>query len=38
MSRSHDFASLLELARACRARAGDRIALCFACTGRTCPR
>ena len=37
MSRSHDFASLLELARACRARAGDRIALCFACTGTNLP-
>ncbi|HVR02291.1 MAG TPA: glycosyltransferase, partial [Polyangia bacterium] len=30
MSRSHDFEGLLELARACRARAGDEIAVCFA--------
>ena len=37
MSRPHDFASLLELARACRARAGDRIAVCFACTGTNLP-
>ena len=37
MSRSHDFDSLLELARACRARAGNRIALCFACTGTNLP-
>jgi colanic acid biosynthesis glycosyl transferase WcaI len=38
MSRSHDFESLLALARACRARAGDEIALCFACTGTNLPR
>jgi colanic acid biosynthesis glycosyl transferase WcaI len=38
MSRSHDFESLLELARACRARAGDEIAMCFACTGTNLPR
>jgi colanic acid biosynthesis glycosyl transferase WcaI len=38
MSRSHDFESLLELARACRARAGDEIAVCFACTGTNLPR
>jgi colanic acid biosynthesis glycosyl transferase WcaI len=37
MSRSHDFVSLLELARACRARAGDEIAMCFACTGTNLP-
>jgi colanic acid biosynthesis glycosyl transferase WcaI len=37
MSRPHDFESLLELARACRARAGDEIALCFACTGTRLP-
>ena len=37
MSRSHDFGSLLELARACRARAGDEIAVCFACTGTNLP-
>ncbi|HSZ81886.1 MAG TPA: hypothetical protein VLA14_06370, partial [Polyangia bacterium] len=37
MSRSHDFGSLLELARACRARAGDEIAMCFACTGTNLP-
>jgi glycosyltransferase involved in cell wall biosynthesis len=33
MSRPHDFESLLQLARACRARAGNEVALCFACTG-----
>ncbi len=33
MSRPHDFESLLQLARACRARAGDQIAFSFACTG-----
>jgi colanic acid biosynthesis glycosyl transferase WcaI len=38
MSRSHDFESLLQLARACRARAGDEIAMCFACTGTNLPR
>jgi len=37
MSRPHDFDSLLQLARACRARAGDQIALCFACTGTALP-
>ena len=37
MSRSHDFEGLLELARACRARAGDEIAVCFACTGTNLP-
>jgi glycosyltransferase involved in cell wall biosynthesis len=37
MSRSHDYLGLLELARACRARAGDRIAVCFACTGTSLP-
>ncbi|HEX4404016.1 MAG TPA: glycosyltransferase [Polyangia bacterium] len=37
MSRSHDFESLLALARACRARAGDEIAVCFACTGTNLP-
>jgi glycosyltransferase involved in cell wall biosynthesis len=38
MSRSHDFESLLALARACRARAGDEIAMTFACTGTNLPR
>jgi glycosyltransferase involved in cell wall biosynthesis len=38
MSRPHDFESLLELARACRARAGGEIAMCFACTGTNLPR
>ena len=33
MARPHDFQSLLELARACRARVADEIAMCFACTG-----
>jgi len=37
ISRSHDFESLLALARACRARAGDDIAVCFACTGTMLP-
>ena len=37
MSRSHDFDSLLQLARACRARAGDEVAICFACTGTNLP-
>ncbi|HSZ83457.1 MAG TPA: glycosyltransferase [Polyangia bacterium] len=37
MSRPHDFDSLLALARACRARAGDEIAMCFACTGTNLP-
>jgi glycosyltransferase involved in cell wall biosynthesis len=37
MSRSHDFESLLQLARACRARAGNQITLCFACTGTNLP-
>ena len=37
MSRSHDFDSLLALARACRARVGDDIAVCFACTGTNLP-
>lgn len=37
MSRSHDFESLLQLARACRARAGDGIVLTFACTGTNLP-
>jgi len=37
MSRSHDFESLLALARACRARAGDDVAVCFACTGTNLP-
>ena len=37
MSRSHDFEALLQLARACRARAGNEIALCFACTGTNLP-
>jgi colanic acid biosynthesis glycosyl transferase WcaI len=37
MSRPHDFEVLLQLARACRARAGNEIALCFACTGTTLP-
>jgi glycosyltransferase involved in cell wall biosynthesis len=37
MSRPHDFASLLALARACRARAGGDVAICFACTGTNLP-
>jgi hypothetical protein len=37
MSRSHDFESLLALARACRARVGDEIAMCFACSGTNLP-
>lgn len=37
ISRSHDFESLLQLARACRARAGNEIAMCFACTGTNLP-
>ena len=37
MSRPHDFESLLALARACRARVGDEIAMCFACTGTNLP-
>ena len=37
MARSHDFESLLQLARACRARAGNEIAICFACTGTNLP-
>jgi glycosyltransferase involved in cell wall biosynthesis len=37
MSRSHDFDTLLALARACRARAGDEIGICFACTGTSLP-
>jgi colanic acid biosynthesis glycosyl transferase WcaI len=37
VSRSHDFVGLLELARACRARAGNQIAFCFACTGTSLP-
>jgi glycosyltransferase involved in cell wall biosynthesis len=38
MSRPHDFEGLLALARACRARAGDDVAVCFACTGTNLPR
>lgn len=37
MSRPHDFESLLQLARACRARAGNQIAFSFACTGTNLP-
>jgi colanic acid biosynthesis glycosyl transferase WcaI len=37
MSRSHDYTSLLALARACRARAGNAVAFCFACTGTKLP-
>jgi len=37
MSRPHDFESLLRLARACRARAGNEVTLCFACTGTNLP-
>jgi glycosyltransferase involved in cell wall biosynthesis len=33
MGRAHDYEGLLALARACRARAGDEIVMCFACTG-----
>jgi glycosyltransferase involved in cell wall biosynthesis len=38
MSRPHDFESLLALARALRARAGNDVAMCFACTGTNLPR
>ena len=37
VARSHDFESLLQLARACRARAGNEIVVCFACTGTNLP-
>jgi glycosyltransferase involved in cell wall biosynthesis len=37
MSRPHDYESLLQLARACRARAGNEIAMTFACTGTNLP-
>ncbi len=37
MSRPHDFESLLQLARVCRARAGNEIAMCFACSGTNLP-
>jgi len=37
MSRSHDFEGLLALARACRRRAGNDVAICFACTGTNLP-
>jgi glycosyltransferase involved in cell wall biosynthesis len=37
MSRSHDFDSLLELARACRARASNEVSFCFAGTGTNLP-
>jgi colanic acid biosynthesis glycosyl transferase WcaI len=37
MARSHDFESLLQLARACRALAGNEIVMCFACTGTNLP-
>jgi colanic acid biosynthesis glycosyl transferase WcaI len=37
MSRPHDFESLLQLARACRTRAGREIVMCFACTGTNLP-
>jgi glycosyltransferase involved in cell wall biosynthesis len=33
MGRAHDFAAFLRLARACRARAGDAVAFCFAARG-----
>jgi colanic acid biosynthesis glycosyl transferase WcaI len=33
MARPHDYEGLLALARACRARVGDEIVMCFACTG-----
>jgi glycosyltransferase involved in cell wall biosynthesis len=33
MGRAHDFQSLLRLARACRARSGDAVSLCFAVRG-----
>jgi len=37
MARSHDFESLLQLARSCRALAGNEIVMCFACTGTNLP-
>jgi glycosyltransferase involved in cell wall biosynthesis len=37
MSRPHDYESLLALARACRARVGNEIVMCFACTGTNLP-
>jgi len=33
MGRAHDFEALLRLARACRARAGDAVSICFAVRG-----
>jgi hypothetical protein len=33
LGRAHDFADLLTLARACRARSGSEIVFCFACRG-----
>ncbi len=33
LGRAHDFRALLELARACRRRSGDRVALTFSCRG-----
>jgi glycosyltransferase involved in cell wall biosynthesis len=38
MARPHDFEGLLALARALRARAGNAVAMCFACTGTNLPR
>jgi colanic acid biosynthesis glycosyl transferase WcaI len=37
MARPHDYEGLLALARACRARVGDEIVMCFACTGTNLP-
>ena len=37
LGRAHDFSALLELARACRLRSGDRIAFCFSCRGHRLP-
>lgn len=37
MGRAHDFASILALARACRAASGQTISFCFACRGNRMP-
>jgi colanic acid biosynthesis glycosyl transferase WcaI len=37
LGRAHDFMALLELARACRRRSGDRIAFSFSCRGHRVP-
>lgn len=33
MGRAHEYELLLELARRCRARSGDKVSLCFSCRG-----